>query len=208
MQVWKRSEERKLDQNRGTGEFIENTDWWFWNGNSFPGLLTIDQFSNARDQSLALAERSELSRLLIADSIVSSGRRPERSARFLVLLKKVSDYLESLTADDPNSTLFEFLDKPADVLKAYLNILQYWGYGYSWQTVKDVWNNEAVLIQRDGILLVVVSYDDVQYIQGRPFRFEVRFKGLSWHFNEGQNKIGVLQRHNTGSGSELRERWL
>lgn len=196
------------DENRGTNDFAFNIHWWFWNGSTLPGLLTAEQFSNVRDLSLAPAERSELSRQLVADSIISFGRKQRRSPRLMALLRKVSDYLETLPSDDPNATLVQFLDNPADALKAYLNVLGYWEYGYSWRTVFDVWGHDSILIEKGGNPLVVVNHNDVQFIQGRPYRFEVSFKGLSWHFNEGETSIRVLQRHRTDDGSQLRERWI
>jgi hypothetical protein len=42
----------------GSGEFMENISWWFWDNPQTPGLLTFDAFSELLDQALSTDERS------------------------------------------------------------------------------------------------------------------------------------------------------
>jgi hypothetical protein len=59
----KDTDSAQIGQNRGTGEFIDNMDWWFWNGRALPGLLSREQFERLRGLALTEQENRELARL-------------------------------------------------------------------------------------------------------------------------------------------------
>ena len=75
MTFWKKKKPVTPGKNRGTGEFIDNIRWWFWNGAAFPGLISREQFSRIADRSLDPVERTKFSRMLVADLIVTNGQR-------------------------------------------------------------------------------------------------------------------------------------
>ena len=208
MTFWKKKKPVTPGKNRGTGEFIDNIRWWFWNGAAFPGLISREQFSRIADRSLDPVERTKFSRMLVADLIVTNGQRHKRSPTEIKLLEKVGRFCETLQNGDPDATQTEFLDDTFSVLKAYLNILEFWGYGYSWKTVKDIRDKESIVILKNGAEIVVVNNGEIQYISGRPFKFEVSFKGMSWCFDENDQGIRVLRRVRNGNTLDLQESWL
>ena len=197
-----------IGQSRGKGEFIDNINWWFWNGKKYPGLLTRDQFSMIANEFLTDEERIELSRLLVNDMIVSLSKERQREARLTSLLNKISDKLESVEGGDRKSTLTEFNEDPLNALKAYINVLEFWNYEYSWVPTTDVWNKSAIIVMLKGQPVASVHNDDIQFVQGRPFHFTVSFKGLTWHFEQNHALIRVLHREYKDGVQRVVERWL
>jgi hypothetical protein len=60
---------------KGTGEFIENDDWWLWDDATTPGLMTVDAFEKARENALSADEHSWLRRQMTSSRIQPSKSR-------------------------------------------------------------------------------------------------------------------------------------
>ena len=181
-------------KNRNTGEFIDNINWWFWNGQLKPGLISRDNFGKIADLSLTAEKRSDLRSMLIDDSFVSMSGTKRRSPNLLKLLAEMNDFLVSLaTKNDPQiDEIIEskFNDDVAKATKAYLNVLGYWGLGYSWYVVPDHCDNKTLIISRNDKPLMCCRISEINYVQGRPYRFHANLVGASISFDE---KFGVLR---------------
>jgi hypothetical protein len=122
----------------GTGEFIDNIHWWFWDDAVTPGLLSRDAFSEVRSAALPTEDAARLSTALVSGSIESDGKKDAQAINTAkILLIKVSDYLARQRKTDPDIfsrwvkekwTRADTREAMLDVFKAYINVLEFWGY--------------------------------------------------------------------------------
>lgn len=185
----------KRPQPTGTSQFIDNIHWWYWDGTRTPGLLTRDSFDKLMVSALPPEEQAEF--ILSFSTMVTLGQKNfDREKRAKAFLTKMGTHLERIQTS--NQVYFDEIvmkkwirpnvkEPLLDVFKAYLNVLEYWGYPYSWQSIKDARHLDA------GIVLLVngkpshcIAEEDVGEITGRPHAFSVWMNGV----NKGERRIG------------------
>ncbi len=169
-----------------SGRFIDNIDWWFWDGPSWPGLLTRESFHSLRTDALTAAEDSELSRLLVTNSIRGAKAGAGQDGRLAVLLSKVSGHLASRAAEHETAPFLErnFLENSSKAFRAYLNVLSYWGYGYSWDNISAPDLSRTTIVLHDNAPVCAVQDHLIRSIQGYPFRFVVDLPRANLVFDE------------------------
>jgi hypothetical protein len=165
-------------KNRGTGEFVDNIHWWFWNGQNYPGLLSREVFSELMAECLTSGERT-----LLVSTLMFSATPTKRADEVQKLLERVSSHLGK-KSDLGNKIENHFEDQAFDALKAYINVLEYWGLEYSWCDVVDHNNRPALLIQYQSLPKVTLLKSEAKVLQGRPFRFQIIMRGGSLSFDE------------------------
>jgi hypothetical protein len=122
-------------------------------------------------------------------------RRPKE---LLGLLDKVSCHAANLVSGDgvaaPGWAKLNFLQRPDRALRAYINVLSYWGYGYDWQSTVNHMGAECTVVTHDEVLVAVAGHTEMQFVMGFPFRFSVSFLGATWSFDETHGTIRVTHR--------------
>lgn len=195
---WKRSTNKKCGPT-GSNRFIDNIDWWFWDNSLYPCLISRDNFSTICQNALTEEEHKHLVLALMLSDIITEGRHNVRASKEMDrLLKRVSDYLLSQRL----STIEEILcwRKPnfskdcTKVLKAYVNIIESWGYPYSWVDGMDAQFRPGVILLSEVQPPIFFRDEDVMYIHGPPFHFEVSSTGMSWWFSTDSGRLKVLDR--------------
>jgi hypothetical protein len=189
---------------KGTGQFIINVHWYFWDDPDTPGLITGDGLSQAAKEAFTAAENSRFSIMLVSDRLYSS-KPPSREklADSQLLFAKLGKYLKDVREKEP--TRFHDYVIPywsrensdtsmIDVFKAYINVLDSWGHGYTWQpikTAKDVDGGVLLMFQNEPTHYITQA--DVDKIIGLPNDFDIwmsgvisgqdRIPGKVWQFN-------------------------
>jgi hypothetical protein len=137
-------------------------------------------------------------RLLITSDIGGikpSQVRQERSAQ---LLRQLGEYLER-SESISDYILSEFEADAFEVLKAYLNILQYWGLHYEWGEAITPNNEPSLVVLSNSESRLPVKKSDVLFVQGRPFRFLINFRGATLSFDE-ERQVLVLNSRDHQNG--------
>jgi hypothetical protein len=181
-----------------------NIRWWFWDDAATPGLITGAAFSELCDAALSEAENGRLSVALVEDRVVTNAGRGKRASNADIrLLQKVDAYLRAARDAAPEALdrwvkskwTRSDADAPMlDVLKAYINVLEGWGYPYTWQVIKDARDIEpATLLLAAGRASHFFLESDIREINGRPHEFSIwvdgrntasgRVGGGNWHFH-------------------------
>lgn len=198
---------RKRPYPTGSGDFIENVRWWFWDDATTPGLMTSDAFSRLCQEALTHDEWGKLCVAQVQGRVASMRRRNNKLPSLPKdSLQKVGAHLRAIRDNDPEA--FDQLipskwtradvDGPMlDVLKAYINVIESWGYLFSWQIIKDALDTEAaLLVLTDGRPSHFIVEYDVREVNGRPHEFSIwmngkggvgteteRRGGGNWHFH-------------------------
>lgn len=184
-------------KNRNTGEFIDNLHWWFWNGPNFPGLISRESFSIAADRALTAEDRTKLRRLLMTAEFQSNSSNASKEANRLLGL--VSSFLSD--SDDTQDLVLSYIEENAsDAVKAYINVLEYWGFHYSWCDVVNSFSEPCLLIAHNGVHKLTFNCADIRFVQGRPFRFKMEGKGFSLSFDEEDKSLGLMWRNKAPDG--------
>ncbi len=165
----------------GSGLFIENIDWIFWDDDATPGLVSRDKFSTI--MKLALSEK-EYSDYVMANGLanmISGGKIDEASLKIRNdLWAKAAAFLKAACSKE--STVHHYIEcswfmekmpfgfNPLNVLKAYINVLKDWGYEVDWSDAKDARGDCDALIvsQRCKILERMFRVQSSIYNQNRP----------------------------------------
>lgn len=190
----------------GTGEFIENGAWTLWDDTHSPSLIGYQRFDELKDLVLTEKERSKIAMYAVRDSMASKGPKhtvaedEEAKAIFAKLnahlvdlrekkFEQLGHWLESfLMRDKDGRVIREDDSRAANVMlspvKAYLNCLDLWGYGYRWEEIEDSGGEPALLVRREHRTPRVILQSEVECIQGKPYRFLIQMRGTSWHFKD------------------------
>ena len=177
-------------KNRGSLEFIDNINWWFWNGRTYPGLVTRETFSQVATDALGSKDKAELIRLMIADDVVGTSKSQERQSRIAQLLEEVGRFLEE-SENCSGCVLSEFEKDAFDALKAYISVLEYWGLPYRWADVVTPQNEPAIIVFAKSRPRLTVMKSELMFLHGRPYRFVANFRGATLKF-EGTDESLVL----------------
>jgi hypothetical protein len=219
---WQRqNSDRKLRRPSltGTGAFIANLDWWLWDDAASPGLLSIERFEKLRKLALTPDEHKRLSILLIRGQ--PGSRALPEDAKFVDYAMRVGNYLTQIRMNDFDQLDywlgFDFMlhddgwvkdqngvNLTHDILRvvaAYVNCLELWGFEYTWCKIHDGANKPALLLYRNGEPRYCLSQAEVDYVQGKPYRFSIITKLAAWHFNTNDNSFEICPR---GSGEPCR----
>jgi hypothetical protein len=217
--LWKRkvSETKKRKPGiTGTGGFIENNEWTLWDDTHSPGLIGYQRFDELKDLVLTKEERSKIAMYMVRDSMARKGPEhaltEDEQARaifaklnaYLVDLRQdkfdqLSHWLDSsLMRDKDGRVIREDGSRAANVMlspvKAYLNCLELWGYGYGWEEIEDSKGEPALLIRREYRTPRVILQSEVEYIQGKPYRFSIQMRESAWHFEDRNGFFDVVVR--------------
>jgi hypothetical protein len=220
---WRDKEEKsRAPGPTGTGDFIVNIDWWFWDDPASPGLISIDRFAELRELALAPNEHKRLSGLLLSDRVVDSQGRKRTSSEEKAFidhaLRKVGSHLAQIRKDEftqldywlgSNFMLHDdgwIKDQNGirvnhDILRviaAYLNVLELWGFKYAWRSIVDGANSPALLLYRNGEPKYCLTQSEVDYVQGKPYHFSIMTKRTAWQFDCNDNAFEISQ----GTGGE------
>jgi hypothetical protein len=184
-------------RNRNTGEFIDNINWWFWNGSKFPGLLSRDTFSVAADRSMSSEDRAKFRRLMIAAEFQSNSNGASNETNRLLGL--VSSFLSN--SDVTQELVLSYFEENAvDAFKACINVLEYWGFKYSWCDVVNSFSEPCLVIAHNGIHKLTLNCADIRFVQGRPSRFKMEGRGFSLTFDEEDKSLGLIWRNKNPEG--------
>jgi hypothetical protein len=187
----------------GSGEFIENISWWLWDDPHTPGMLTYDAFYEILEQALTQDERGWM--VVNALSRIKRDRPPPRETivKAKQLFTKMDKYLINARERQPGQfqriirhkwTRADVTGPMLNVLCAYINVLEIWGYPYRWRIIKDArdWE-EAVLLETNGRPSHFFREADIREINGLPQEFSIlvngvgygneRIGGGNWHFH-------------------------
>lgn len=200
----------------GTGRFISNMEWTLWDDPASPGLIGFSKFDELKAQVLTPEERSRIALYMVSDAMASKGPKHtvEQEEDAKAIFEKLNAYLVDLRTnhfDQLGSWLdFNLMVSPAgrvaredgslaannilNAVAAYLNCLELWGYGYSWERVHNSKGDDALLIRKHTGNARVVLKSEVQYVLGKPYRFEVAMGDTSWHFESKNGFFDVLVR--------------
>ena|SRR5271166_613609 len=202
----------------GTGKLIVNLDWWFWDDPASPGLVSIDRFAALRELALAPNEHKRLSTLLISEELVAGpGQKRSSSEEKAFIdhaLRKVGNYLAQIRKD--KFTQLDYwlgsnfmlhndgwvkdqngMNLNHDILRvvaAYVNVLEVWGFKYAWHSIQDSDNNPALLLYRNGEPRYCLTQSEVEYVQGKPYRFSIMTKRGVWHFDCNDSAFEISPR--------------
>jgi hypothetical protein len=184
----------------GTGHLIQNLEWMLWDDAKSPGLIGHDRFDLLKQRVLSTDERSRLARLLVRRSMdVNQGNDAiaqilQRLSEFLAEerethYERLSQWLEMNLMQHANGRVVREDGTFASnsilrAVAAYLNSLEYWGYGYRWEEVKSDQGDAALLVRSGRGEIRVINRRDVEYIQGKPYRFSIVLRGAHWRFED------------------------
>lgn len=228
--------QRKKPGPTGSGLLIENINWVFWDDRTTPGLLTRDKFLELRKIALSEREASDLNIAIAFARMISSNKRNEAAIKTRdILYKKVENFLANLCANDKNAADYwlesDWLMKdapygfePENVLKAYINILNGWGYDVDWYDAKDARGDKGVLMimLRSKVMESIMALNaqsfnkkpytdkfwehyairtsEISRVLGRPDRFRFELEGATWEFDALKSEsISVNKRSSAGT---------
>ncbi len=89
------------------------------------------------------------------------------SGRLSDLLKQVSNYLEN-SRRASELVLVDFENDAFEATKAYINVLESWGYPYGWSTAVGHLNDPALVITVSSKPALILKKSELLYLQGRP----------------------------------------
>jgi hypothetical protein len=186
--AWGRKKRRKAGLT-GSGRIIENIHWWFWDDRAYPGLITREKFDDLQQLALSEAEQRKLSSALTRSGIVS---RYAREGYFA----KINEYLveEGKKGCIDRWVGFSWESECFDVFKAYLNVLAYWGYDFTWKEIFDVRCDPAIVIIRGGQPVHCILQQDIIDIVGRPCRFAAHTYRAAWSIDVSEPQLVVTSR--------------
>ncbi len=196
----------------GTGQFIMNIDWWFWDDAETPGLMTGEGLSQAAKEALTEAEWGRFCVLLVIGRVHSTrplGQATDADGR--LLFAKIGRHLMEIREKDshrfseyviPKWTSINVGTSMLNVFKAYINVLEGWGYQYHWQSIKNARDeDDGVLLLSRGTPTHRISPTDVKEIVGLPHDFSVwmngvgygheRIPGGMWRFNYNADEFDL-----------------
>jgi hypothetical protein len=210
----------------GTGKFIENIHWMLWGDLHSPGLIDRDRFYELRETALPPEEHRRLSLALVSGHIVSfsgqSHTSPDEKKSIEQGFGKVDAYLRNIRDNDYDKLKYWlgdnfFLHKDGwvkdqhetkisrdilDVISAYLNCLNYWGFKYTWTTVQHGAGESALLVSRAGCLDFCLCQSEVNYVQGKPYRFVIDTTTTRWSFDDSKGRFSIRQKGPTERKAE------
>lgn len=223
--IWKKREPKPKPRKpgiTGTGQFISNREWTLWDDTHSPGLIGFEKFDELKALVLTPEERSKFARFMVADAMASKGPKhtPAEEQEAAALFAKLNAYLVDIRVNkfdqlgrwlDTNFTknkegrIFrEDRTLAANVMlapiKAYLSCLEFWGYGYSWEDIEDSKGEPALLVHRELRTSRVILQSEVDYVQGKPYRFGIHMRASTWFF---EDRIGFFEISVRGSDKKL-----
>jgi len=204
----------------GTGRFFENLEWTLWDDARSPGLIGYKKFDALKALVLAPDERSKLALYAVRNASASRGPKhtPAEEQEASAIFGKLNAFLVDLR-DNKFNELSRWLDDnlmsdetgrvvsedgthaSSDILRvitAYVNCLELWGYGYQWERVEDSRGDQALLIRSIRGNVHVITKAEVQYVQGKPYRFEICMRGVSWYFEDANGFFAIVVRGREG----------
>lgn len=222
--LWKKRQPAKQGAGiTGTGRFFENLEWTLWDDPRSPGLIGYKKFDALKALVLAPDERGKLALHAVRSASASKGPKhtPAEEQEANAIFGKLNAYLMDLR-DNKFGELNKWLDgnlmpdktgrvvsedgthASSDILRvvaAYVNCLELWGYGYWWERIEDSRGDPALLIRYSRGNAHVITKVEVQYVQGKPYRFEIYMGQVSWHFEDKNGFFAIVVR---GREGELR----
>jgi hypothetical protein len=190
---------------RGSNNFINNIEWWYWDNAKYPCLFNRDQFSLIRTKLLDANDQSLLTSSLIADTIVSFDGTKTNQKNLDRLLRKLAVHLEGEFVNHPESyrelTQSEFNEDPQSALKAHINVHGFWGLGYTWEEAQNHRGLPQLILRNKSNRQLVLPVDQLMFLQGRPHRFTLSLKGGSLSFDESIKHLSLSWRER-GSDDE------
>lgn len=211
----------------GTGRIIENVDWFFWDDAEWPGLINFEKFSALANEALSEAERQKFASARVSNRIVSVGESRNRASDDVEKYhQKISHHLAQLRKCDIERLNFWTtyywragqngvpVDTGLRLLKAYLNVLEYWGYAVRWRDAYDAQGRlRLVVVSKSASKLdrivrtrqspfnhVVAPHDQIEYcvhqndilrIVGRPHQFSMEVAGAMWSFDYNNGRVDI-----------------
>jgi hypothetical protein len=185
---WRRTKRRKPGPT-SSGRIIDNIHWWFWDDADCPGLITRAKFDELQRLALSEPEQRKLSSALTRRGIVS------RSAREFCFAK-INEYLvqDRKQGGIDRWVGFSWDSQCLDVFKAYLNVLAYWGYDFTWKEIFDARCDPAIVVLRGGQPVHCVLEHDIIAIIGRPCRFAAHTYRAAWSIDVSEPQLVVTSR--------------
>jgi hypothetical protein len=180
----------------GSGEFIDNIRWWFWDDKQTPGMLTRNGFDETMQQALSEDEHSWMLREVLISIRREKPASRENIAEAKRLFGKIGAHLAKKRENEKEKFKQIVIDKwthantegaMLDVLRAHINVLESWGYPYKWCIIKDArdWE-DVVLLLIDGKPSHFFREEDIREINGRPYVFSIWVNGVGY----GEERIG------------------
>lgn len=222
---WKRKPPEPLPRKpgiTGTGQFISNREWTLWDDIHSPGLIGFQRFDALKDLVLTKEERSKIAMYSVRDAMAREGPKhaPSENDEADAIFAKLNAYLVDLRAnrfdqldhwleanlmkDRDGRVVREDDTRAANVMlspvKAYFNCLEHWGYGYRWEEIEDIRGEPALLVRREHRIPRVILQSEVEYIQGKPYRFSIQMRGSAWQF---EDRYGYFQIFVRGHDKEM-----
>jgi hypothetical protein len=183
---------------RGSNNFIDNIDWWYWDNAKYPCLINRDQFRSIRSKLLSSEDHSLLNTSLMLDTLVSFDGTKAPPNDHNRLMKKLAILLEQELSKHPESysglTEYEFNENPQTALKAHINILEYWGLGYTWEDALNHRGLPQLILKNKNKRQLVLPIDQMMFLQGRPYWFSLSLKGGSLMFDETKKQFVLTWR--------------
>jgi hypothetical protein len=194
---WRAKKSKRSPGPKGTGRFIDNIRWWFWDDPSFPGLISRDKFEELRRMALSESENRAFSTALVKYSIVDwAGRSSSRTIEETnYYFEQINKFLVNMRENEL-SQIDKWIELDwcvdcLDVFKAYLNVLDYWCYPYSWQEIRDARDGRGILVMYGNTPEYCILETDVRWVRGRPYRFIADIKGASWTFDVERPELTI-----------------
>ena len=142
-------------------------------------------------------EDSELSKAIVCNEIVYRSRPNDDSAfrDMEAIFAKLNEFLintKKVDRDRVNQWMVWFWESQcSDVFKAYINILELWGYPYEWRQIVDTRGRPAILVLHEGEPAACIGESEIRFVSGRPHRFSVDIGGGSWHFDFAEPQLVI-----------------
>lgn len=213
---WKRKETAPRRPGiTGTGRFIRNLEWTLWDDTHSPGLIGDTNLEELETIVLTKEERTKLALHRVRDVVA---RKPKHTVAeendAAAIYQKLNAYLvdvreakfeelgrwldSNLMRDKDGRVVRADGSRAANVMsspvKAYLNCLEIWGFGYQWEEVADSRDDPALLIRREHRKPHVLLESELKYVQGKPYRFEIYLGHSRWCFEDRTGHFEITMR--------------